>query len=159
MHRHTRLCRTNVDVTSCTRDCEIFTIVREAQVGDGLLANGDRPSGDPLAGVEQVHYRVVPARSEVATTGIESGSDAASNVGGEVFAQRERGNVDDADGMLRHVAADAQIRRQHRHSRGSGKREQSVCTDGGTIHVRPLCLGCGVVGVLPVRHEEELASG
>ena len=126
----------NVDVTSCTRDREVFTIVREAQVGDGLpvshkglnksvgpirsnhphaLANGDRPSSDPLASVEQIHYRVVPARGEVATTGIESGSDAASNVGGEVFAQTEGGDVDDADSMLRHVGEDHTVTRMVEH--------------------------------------------
>ena len=110
--------------------------MREAQVGDGLpvshkglnksvslirsdhphaLANSDRPSGDPLAGVEQIHYRVVPARGEVATTGIEGSRDTTSNVGGEVFAQREGRDVDDADSVLRHVGEDHTVTRMVEH--------------------------------------------
>lgn len=85
------------------------------------LANGDRPSGDPLASVKQIHYRVVPARGEVATTGIESGSDAASNVRREVFAQRKGGDVDDADGVLRHVGKDHTVTRMVEHR---GRRRQ-----------------------------------
>jgi hypothetical protein len=71
-----------------------------------VLADGDRPRSNPLAGIEQIHYRVVPTRGEVATARVERGGDTATNVSSEVFAQREGRNVDDADGMLRHVGKD-----------------------------------------------------
>lgn len=85
------------------------------------LANCDSPGGNPLAGVEQVYYRVVPTRGEVSTTGIESGGDAATDVSSEVFAQRKRGYVDDADGVFRHVGEDHAVTRMIKHR---GRRSQ-----------------------------------
>src|SRR5712675_2314630 len=79
------------------------------------LANGDRPSGDPLASVKQINYRVIPARGEVATTRVERGSYAATDVGSEVFAQHEGRYVDDADGVLRHVGEDHAVSRMIEH--------------------------------------------
>jgi hypothetical protein len=85
------------------------------------LANGDSPGCNPLAGVEQVHYRVVPTRGEVSTARIESGGDAAANVSSEVFAQRKGGYVDDADGVFRHVGEDHAVTRMIKHR---GRRSQ-----------------------------------
>ena len=90
-------------------------LVRSDHLLAHALANGDRPGSDPLAGVEQIHYRVIPARGEVATAGIERGSYTAADVGGEIFTQREGGDVDDADGMLRHVGQDHAVARMVEH--------------------------------------------
>jgi hypothetical protein len=79
------------------------------------LANGDRPRGDPLAGIEQIHDRVVPTRGKVAAAGIECGSDAAAHMGGKVLAQHERGDVKDADGVLRHVCKNHAVARMVEH--------------------------------------------
>ena len=85
------------------------------------LADGDSPGRNPLAGVEQVHYRVVPTRGEVSTAGIESGRHAAANMSSEVFAQRKGGYVDDADGVFRHVGEDHAVPRMVKHR---GRRSQ-----------------------------------
>lgn len=91
-----------------------------------VLANGDCPGGNPLAGVEQVHYRVVPTRGEISATGIESGGDAAPNVSSEVFAECEGGHVDDTDGVLRHVGKDHAVPGmiKHRGRRGQLPKHQ-----------------------------------
>jgi hypothetical protein len=108
----------NVDVVACTCDREVLTIVREAQVRDSLsgvapsvsgskpqitnyaLADRDGAGGDPLAGIEQIHDRVEPARGEVAPAGVERGCDAAADMRCEVLAQCEGGYVDDANRVL-----------------------------------------------------------
>jgi hypothetical protein len=79
------------------------------------LANGDRPRGDPLAGIEQIYDRVVPTRGKVAAAGIECGSDAAAHMRGKVFAQHEGGDVKDADGVLRHVCEKHAVARMVKH--------------------------------------------
>lgn len=80
-----------------------------------VLANGDSPGSNPLAGIKQVHYRVVSTRGKVTTTGVERGGDATANMGSEVFAQRKGGYVDDADGVLRHVGEDHAVTRMIEH--------------------------------------------
>ena len=143
------------------------------QRGRHALANGDSPGGNPLAGIKQVHYRVVPTRGKVTSTRVERSGDAATHVGSEVFAQRKGGNVNDPDGVLRRVGEDHAVTRmiEHRsrccqlpkhqllrdHTRGDGwKRAKKYSS---TIHGRPLCLGRGVVGILPVGHEGKMVRG
>ena len=134
-----------------------------------VLADGDRAGGNPLAGVKQIYDRVESARGEVTSSGVERSSDAAADVRREVLAQCEGGHVDDADRMLRHVREDHAISRVVEHccrcrqlsagsgTEGKGKVKSEVYRRA--VHGGPLRGSSGIVGFLPVGHEEELVSG
>ena len=84
----------NTNITPCASNCEVFAIMGEAEVQDGLpahhsglnkdqsiqgawfdlvihhtLAKGDCPCGYLPAGIKQIYDRVIPTQGKVAAAG------------------------------------------------------------------------------------------